>query len=66
MYNAFKRDQSNLEKILTGTILIKSSIIRKREKLEKKNDYIHDNDKFRKKLLQIINTRYKTLDLNPA
>ena len=62
MYNSFKTDQNNLDKILTGSILIKSNIIRKKEKLEKKNAYTHDNDKFRKKLLQIINTRYKTLE----
>ena len=64
LYNLFGKNQPNLTKILEGTIFIKTNIIKKREKLEKKNKYINDNEKFRKKLLQIINTRYKNFSLD--
>ena len=64
LYNYFDKDQNNLIVIIKLMNLLKNKIIEKKKELDKKQQYIWSNKEFQRCILEVINIKYKEIDLD--
>ena len=64
LYNYFDKVQNNLIVIIKLMNLIKNKIIEKKKELDKKQQYIWSNKEFQRYVLEVINIKYKEIDLD--